>query len=159
MSDDVAAPNEFEPPEGYTPLEWRRGFARQIAPLYRRQYNGAFTMGFRVEEHHTNGMTNAHGGMLMTFADMAWGHIVSVETSSYWVTVRLTCDFLSSAHLGDWVEGGGEVLSRTDDLFVVRGRVWCADRTLITGTGIFKPIQRREPRPGEKAFAHARTTP
>jgi acyl-coenzyme A thioesterase PaaI-like protein len=42
-------------------------------------------------------MTNAHGGMLMSFADMAWGHVVSVETSSYWVTVRLTLDFLSSA--------------------------------------------------------------
>lgn len=152
MSDDVAAPNEFEPPEGYVPLEWRRGFARQIAPLYRRQHNGAFTMGFRVEEHHTNGMSNAHGGMLMTFADMAWGHIVSVETSSYWVTVRLTCDFLSSAHLGEWVEGGGEVLSRADDLFVVRGRVWCGERVLITGTGVFKPIQRRDPRPGERAY-------
>ena len=152
MSDDVAAPTEFEPPPGYTPLEWRRGFARQIAPLYRRAQNSAFTMGFRVEEHHTNGMTNAHGGMLMTFADMAWGHIVSVETSSYWVTVRLTCDFLSSAHLGEWVEGGGEVLSTADDLYVVRGRVWCGERTLITGTGLFKPIQRRDPRPGEKAF-------
>jgi acyl-coenzyme A thioesterase PaaI-like protein len=152
MSDDVAAPAEFEPPPGYTPLEWRRGFARQISPLYRRAHNGAFTMGFRVEEHHTNGMSNAHGGMLMTFADMAWGHVVSVETSSYWVTVRLTCDFLSSAHLGEWIEGGGEVLSTADDLYVVRGRVWCGDRALITGTGLFKPIQRRDPRPGEKAF-------
>ncbi len=153
MSDDIAAPAEFEPPPGYTPLEWRRGFARQIAPLYRRPGNGSFTMGFRVEEHHTNGMTNAHGGMLMTFADMAWGHVVSVETSSYWVTVRLTCDFLSSAHLGDWVEGAGQVLSTEDDLYVVRGRVWCGERTLITGSGVFKPIQRRDPRPGERAFA------
>jgi acyl-coenzyme A thioesterase PaaI-like protein len=152
MSDDVAAPNEFEPPGGYLPLEWRRGFARQIAPLYRRQHNGAFTMGFRVEEHHTNGMSNAHGGMLMTFADMAWGHVVSVETSSYWVTVRLTCDFLSSAHLGEWIEGGGDVLSRADDLFVVRGRVWCGERVLIAGTGVFRPIQRRDPRPGERAY-------
>ncbi|MBS0384442.1 MAG: PaaI family thioesterase [Proteobacteria bacterium] len=152
MSDDVAAPAEFEPPPGYTPLEWRRGFARQISPLYRRGQNGAFTMGFRVEEHHTNGMSNAHGGMLMTFADMSWGHTVSVETSSYWVTVRLTCDFLSSAHLGDWVEGGGEVLSTADDLYVIRGRVWCGDRTLITGSGVFKPVQRRDPRPGERAF-------
>ena len=128
---------------------------RQIGPLYRRVSNGSYTMGFRVEEHHTNGMTNAHGGMLMTFADMAWGHIVSVETSSYWVTVRLTVDFLSSARLGDWVEGGGEVLSTEDSLYVVRGRVWSGDRTLITGTGVFKPIQRREPRPRRQAAAAA----
>lgn len=155
MSDDVAAPAQFEIPEGYSALDWRRGFVRQIGPLYRRAVNGAFTMGFRVEDHHTNGMKNAHGGMLMSFADMAWGHIVSVETSSYWVTVRLTLDFLSSAHLGDWVEGGGEVLSTADGLYVVRGKIWAADRMLITGTGVFKPIQPREPRPGEKAFAGA----
>ncbi|MBC7767578.1 MAG: PaaI family thioesterase [Phycisphaerales bacterium] len=153
MSDDVAAPAAFDIPEGYAALDWRRGFGRQIGPLYRRAAGEAYTMGFRVEDHHTNGMQNAHGGMLMSFADMAWGHIVSVETSSYWVTVRLTIDFLSSARLGDWVEGAGEVLSREDDLYIVRGRIWSGDRTLLTGSGMFKPIQRREPRPGEKAYA------
>ena len=156
MSDDVAAP-EFAIPEGYTPLDWRRGFGRQIGPLYRRQSAAGNSMGFRVEEHHTNGLMNAHGGMLMTFADMAWGSVVSIETSSYWVTVRLVCDFLSSAKLGQWVEGGGDVLSRDDDLFVVRGRVWSGDRLLLSGTGVFKPLQKRAPRPGEKAYREAAT--
>lgn len=155
MSDDLSAPAEFEVPEGFTLLNWRRGFGRQIGPLYRKIENGASIMGFRVEEHHANGMSNAHGGMLMSFADMAWGQVVSIETSSYWVTVRLTLDFLSSAHLNDWVEGAGEVISREDSLFVVRGRLWSGDRTLVTGTGIFKPIARREPRPGELAFSAA----
>jgi acyl-coenzyme A thioesterase PaaI-like protein len=157
MSDDIAAPQQFDVPEGYVALDWRRGFVRQIGPLYRRAGSGGYTMGFRVEDQHTNGMKNAHGGMLMSFADMAWGHVVSVETSSYWVTVRLTLDFLSSAHLGDWVEGASEVLSTEDGLYVVRGRIWSGDRTLITGTGVFKPIQRRDPRPGEKAFQATNT--
>lgn len=151
MSDDVAAPAQFEAPEGYELIDWSRGFGRQIGPLYRRSV-GDRAMAFRVEDHHTNGMRNAHGGMLMTFADMAWGHIVSVETSSYWVTVRLSCDFLSSAHLGDWVEGAGETLSSEDGLYQVRGRVWCGERTLISGMGVFKALRPRPPRPGEKAF-------
>ena len=154
MSDDVAAP-EIAIPSGYTPLDWRRGFGRLIGPLYRCSGPAGSTMAFRVEEHHTNGKSNAHGGMLMTFADMAWGSAVSFELSSYWVTIRLTCDFLSSAHLGDWVEGGGDVLSRDDNVFVVRGRVWAGDRTLVTGTGLFKPLEAREPRPGEKAYRKA----
>lgn len=153
MSDDLAAPAEFEIPEGYVALDWRRGFTHQIGPLYRRHYEKTYSMAFRVEPQHTNGMANAHGGMLMSFADMAWGHIVSVETSSYWVTVRLTFDFLSSARLGEWIEGASEVLSIEDDLFIVRGRVWCGDRLLVSGTGVFKPIQKRDPRPGEKAYA------
>ncbi|HVK81691.1 MAG TPA: PaaI family thioesterase [Verrucomicrobiae bacterium] len=153
MSDDLAPPPSLEVPDGYLALDLRRGFPREIGPLYRSERNGLFTMGFRVEERHTNGMKNAHGGMLMSFADMAWGHIVSVESSSYWVTVRLVIDFLSSAHIGDWVEGGAELLSYEDDLYVVRGRVWVGERTLMTGTGVFKPIARRDPRPGEKAYA------
>ncbi|MES1156880.1 MAG: PaaI family thioesterase [Alphaproteobacteria bacterium] len=152
MSDDVAAPAEFEIPPGYAVLDWRRGFARQIGPLYRRIEDGASGMAFRVEEHHTNGMLNAHGGMLMTFADMAWGHIVSIETSTYWVTVRLACDFLASAHVGDWVEGGGEVLSVEEGVYVVRGRIWAGERTLIVGTGIYKSLAPRPARPGEKAY-------
>lgn len=151
MSDDVPAPLEI--PEGYAALDWRRGFGRQVGPLYRRQDGARSCLAFRVEEHHTNGMRNAHGGMLMTFADMAWGHVVSVELSSYWVTVRLTCDFLSGAHLGDWVEASGETLSSDNGLYVVRGRVWRGDDTLMTGNGVFKAIKRREARPGEKAYA------
>lgn len=140
-------------PEGYAPFDWRRGFLGHIGPLYRRSAGGRSSMAFRVEPHHTNGMENAHGGMLLSFADMAWGHIVSIERSAYWVTVRLTCDFLSSAHLGEWVEGEGELLETgDDDLFVVRGRIWTGERTLVTGVGIFKPIKARAPRPGEKAY-------
>jgi acyl-coenzyme A thioesterase PaaI-like protein len=155
MSDDVSAPAEFEIPEGYLPLDGRGGFVRQIGPLYRRQDAAGASMGFRVEAHHVNGLSNAHGGMLMTFADMAWGHVVSVETSSYWVTVRLVCDFLSSAALGDWIEGGGEVLSTEGGLYIVRGKIWSGEGVLMTGTGIFKPLEARPPRPGEKAYAQS----
>jgi acyl-coenzyme A thioesterase PaaI-like protein len=150
MSDDAEPPHQLDVPAGYDAFRFRRGFASHIGPLYRRHSDSA--MGFRVEAHHTNGMSNAHGGMLMSFADMAWGHMVSVETSSYWVTVRLSCDFLSGAKLGDWVEGNAELLSRDGDLFVTRGRIWVGDKTLMTGQGIFKALDKRAPMPGEKAY-------
>lgn len=143
MSDELTEHQSFTPPEGYQLLNWRRGFGRQIGPLYERLEGGGYTRAFLVEEHHTNGMRNAHGGMLMTFADMAWGHAVSVERSHWWVTVRLTCDFLSGAKLGDWVEGTGEVIGETDFVFTVRGRIWTGERTLMTGTGVFKAIEQR----------------
>lgn len=154
MSDDVAEASHAPVPEGYAPLPWSRGFGRAIGPLYRRaDADGRSTLGLRIAEHHTNGMDNAHGGMLMTLADMGWGNAVSVERSSFWVTIRLTCDFLSAARLGDWIEAGGEVLHVEGDTFSVRGRVWAGERLLMTGVGLFKAISPREPRPGEKAFA------
>ena len=153
MSDDLTDAQTAAIPEGFSQLNWSRGFGRQIGPLFeKREGPGEARLGFRVEEHHTNGLGNCHGGMLMSFADMAWGRIISPRKSYSWVTVRLMCDFLSGAKLGDWVEGEGELIGEEDMLFTVRGRIWAGDRTLITGTGVFKALSPRKPRPGELAF-------
>jgi acyl-coenzyme A thioesterase PaaI-like protein len=153
MSDDVMGENGREIPPGFVNVDWTRGFGRQVGPLFRKDEGGRRIMGLFVEEHHTNGMMNAHGGLLMTLADMAWGNVVSMERSSFWVTVRLTCDFLSGAASGEWIEAGGELISGSDDLYVVQGRVWCGARQLMSGMGVFKTLKAREPRPGEKAFS------
>jgi acyl-coenzyme A thioesterase PaaI-like protein len=152
MSDDVMGDGSRAIPEGFANVDWTRGFGRQVGPLFRKDEGGRCVMGLFVEDHHTNGMMNAHGGVLMTLADMAWGNVVSMERSSFWVTVRLTCDFLAGAAAGDWIEAGGELVSGADDLYVVRGRVWSGERQLVSGTGVFKTVKPREPRPGEKAF-------
>ncbi len=143
MSDDLTANQTSEVPAGFEVLPWHRGFGRQVGPLYdKRLPGGGYIRAFRVEEHHTNGMMNAHGGMLMTFADMAWGHVVDAGPDHWWVTVRLVCDFVSGARHGDWVEGTGEVVGVQGDLHTVRGRIWCGERTLMTGTGTFKLLKR-----------------
>ena len=46
----------------------------------------------------------------------------------------------------------GELIGEEDLLFTVRGRIWAGDRTLITGTGVFKALSPRKPRPGELAY-------
>lgn len=148
MSDDLTKNQTFDVPGGYTPLPWHRGFGRQVGPLYQLigDDNLIISRAFRVEEHHTNGMMNAHGGMLMTFADMAWGTAVETDDNTWWVTIRLVCDFLSGAKHGEWIEGTGEVISKEPDgIHTVRGRIWCGDRTLMTGTGVFKVIEQRDP--------------
>ena len=152
MSDDVMGETPRPTPAGFVNVDWTRGFGRQVGPLFRKDEDGRRVMGLYVEDHHTNGMQNAHGGLLMTLADMAWGNVVSMERSVFWVTVRLTCDFLASASSGEWLEAGGELVSDDDGLYIVRGRVWSAQKTLVSGTGVFKSIRPREPRPGEKAF-------
>lgn len=152
MSDSLPFNTRTDLPPGYHVMNWTRGFGRSIGPLYEKYENGCYTRAFLVEEHHTNGMQNAHGGMLMSFADMAFGHAVSFEASHWWVTVRLMCDFVSGAHLGDWVEGTGEIVGCEDSLYTVRGRIWVGERTVMTGVGVFKAIKPRDPRPGERAF-------
>ena len=143
MSDDLTENQTSDIPDGFTVLPWHRGFGRQVGPLYEKIHDdGTYIRAFRVEEHHTNGMNNAHGGMLMTFADMAWGHVVDAGPDHWWVTIRLVCDFLSGANHGDWVEGTGEIVGRQGDIYTVRGRIWAGKRTLMTGTGTFKVLRR-----------------
>lgn len=144
MSDDLTQNQIHNVPEGFQVLPWHRGFGRQIGPLFEKRAKGCVTRAFRVGEHHTNGMMNAHGGMLMTFADLAWGAAVDKDDDTWWVTVRLVCDFLSGARHGSWVQGRGRVISTVDGVHTVDGRIWSNDQTLLTGTGIFKIIRRRD---------------
>ena len=151
MSDDLTEAQTAVIPAGFSTLNWTRGFGRQIGPLYENHLPETKTvLGFRVEEYHTNGMANCHGGMLMSFADMAWGRVISNQREIGWVTVRLTTDFLSGAHMGEWIEGASEIIAEQDDVFTVRGRIWCGDRTLITGTGVYKGIRSISRKPGER---------
>ncbi len=148
MTDDLLEESTFDIPPGFTQMNWVRGFGRQMGPLYEKiAENGEYVRAFYVAEHHTNGMGNAHGGMLMAFADVAFGHCVSIRCPDrYWVTVRLLTDFVSAARKGDWVEGTGEVVGAEDDLLSVRGRIWCGGRTIMTGTGVFKVLGERSRR-------------
>ncbi len=147
MTDDLLEENQLQVPEGYTRMEWFQGFGRQIGPLYQRDPgDGSYTRAFPVCEHHTNGMGNCHGGMLMAFADMAFGHAVSLHANRYWVTVRLLTDFVSGAKKGEWVEGTAEITGESDGFYNVKGRIWVGDRTIMTGTALFKGMGERPKR-------------
>jgi acyl-CoA thioesterase FadM len=79
---------------------------------------------------------------------MAWGRVISNQREIGWLTVRLTCDFLSGAQMGDWVEGTSEIIAEADDIFTVRGKVWCGDRLITTGTGVYKGVRSIVRKPG-----------
>ncbi len=148
MTDDLLDEKLPEIPAGYVQMNWTQGFGRQIGPLYERIVDeNDYTRAFLVGEHHTNGMKNCHGGMLMAFADMAFGHAISLKVRRFWVTVRLLTDFISSAKIGDFVEGTGEIVGEEDDLFTVRGRIWVGDATIMTGTAVFKALGPRPEKP------------
>jgi acyl-coenzyme A thioesterase PaaI-like protein len=64
-------------------------------------------MAFRVEARHVNPARIAHGGMLLTVADMTLtlGTYVIAGVNAFLPTVHMDCEFLAPARLGDWVEG------------------------------------------------------
>jgi acyl-coenzyme A thioesterase PaaI-like protein len=52
-------------------------------------------------------------------------------------TVSLTVDFLSSAMLGEWVEGSAELIRATRTLAFAQGTARVGDRIVIRMNGIF----------------------
>jgi acyl-coenzyme A thioesterase PaaI-like protein len=142
---DVRTETAPQVPEGYsTRSTMSHGFEASIGPLYvRRGGPGPNALGFRIEKRHVNGRDACHGGMLVTLADMAWGQQLYGLYDAGWATVRLTTDFLSNASIGAWVEASSEVLRRDGDLWTVRGRIWSGERTLMTGTAIYKGLNRQ----------------
>ena len=120
------------------------GFNRFVGPFYRlaETENGAVKrFAFVVAQHHMNAAGSVHGGMLMTFADMAMGHTARIETSSHGAsTVSLNCDFVGPGHLHDVVEARVRVTRRTRTVVFLSCEIAAETRQLLVATGLWKLV-------------------
>ena len=95
-------------PNGFRPMgELRTSpFLDRIGPFYFRRQDHALTLGVRVGEIHANARGTAHGGLLLTLADVALGYQLafSQDPPAAATTTSISADFLGAASLGDWVE-------------------------------------------------------
>ena len=92
-------PPEFEPLAASP-------FSERVGPLYLSDRDPLPIVGARVEPHHANRAGRAHGGLLMTIADIALiraarEHVPAGTTLS---TADLHIAFLDALSPGDWVE-------------------------------------------------------
>lgn len=93
-------------PEGFGPLFRTSPFLEANGPFYQRMEGKSLILGIRIMEKHANARGLAHGGLLMTLADIALGYnaAISQDPPMSLITTNLSADFASSAKLGDWVE-------------------------------------------------------
>ena len=98
-------------------------------PLYSRNTGTAIHIGLWLAEPHTNSRGLAHGGLITALADNAMGLSCGLgrENAAGLVTVGLAVDFLSSAHIGQWLEVHPEV--------VKAGSTLCFAQCLVTADG------------------------
>ncbi len=105
-------------PPGFTPLFRTSPFLEVVGPFYQRTEKDRLVIGVRIAAHHTNTCGSAHGGLLVTMADIALGYNAAflggekspgAVPTSLLTTVNLSIDFVGSARLGDWVEARVDV--------------------------------------------------
>jgi acyl-coenzyme A thioesterase PaaI-like protein len=65
------------------------------------------------------------------------------------VTVSLTCQFVTAARPGNWIEAWAEIVHRAGSLIFIRGTLMSEGIPVMTGNGIWKQV--REPAQSEQA--------
>lgn len=95
-----------EVPPGFEPLFRTSPFLETLGPFFYRRTENAFVIGLRVEDKHTNARGTAHGGLLLTLADIALGYTAafSADPPLSLTTANISADFAGHAQVGDWVE-------------------------------------------------------
>ena len=98
---------DAKPPPGFEPLFRTSPFLETIGPVFcRRDPQRGLVVGLRIAEKHANARGIAHGGLLVTLADIALGYHMafSEDPPAGLITASLTADFAGAAKVGDWVE-------------------------------------------------------
>ena len=99
------------PPTGFEPLFRTSPFLETVGPFFYRNEPGGFVIGVRVLPKHLNARGSAHGGLLLTLADVALGYraALSQDPPAALTTASLCADFAGAPKLGDWLEAHVEV--------------------------------------------------
>ena len=132
----------LQAPPGYQSFNFPVGgpFIAANGPLLHRRDGKQFLLGMRVEKQHCNPMDVCHGGMLMSFVDMAMpmGAIYQEDIHRFMPTISLTTDFLAPVPLGAWLEARTDVLRVTRSLVFAQCVVMADEVLAVRASGVFK---------------------
>lgn len=92
-------------PEHFEPLS-TSPFSERIGPLYVSRRDSVPVIGVRIEPHHANRLGRAHGGLLMTVADVTLSRAVRehLPRGATMATADLHIAFLDALAQEDWLE-------------------------------------------------------
>ena len=118
------------------------GFNLYVGPLYRLPDSDGGALkrfAFIAAEKHMNGAGSVHGGMLMSFMDVAMSRTSRlISGAPACSTVSLTCDFVGPGRLGELIEARVTVTRQTRTMVFLSGELVTGGRTLLVGTGLWK---------------------
>lgn len=118
----------------------RGGFNAFAGPFWRLPPEGDIRrFALHVEAKHMNGSGSLHGGVLMTFADIAMSQVARAVTGAPGCnTVSLTCDFVGPGKLADVIEARVRVIRQTRTLVFLSADIAAGERILAVATGLWK---------------------
>jgi acyl-coenzyme A thioesterase 13 len=127
-------------PAGFARLPVGDDFVNLIGPLYFKVDGERLRVGLPLETRHGNPMGWAHGGLLVTVADMVMGVGSGHATGIRWPhpTVSLSTEFVRGAKLGQWLEGTARIARRTINFCFATCDLMCGGEIVLIASGVFK---------------------
>lgn len=131
-------------PEGYVATRLSDPFEIHVGPIFEKGEKGSKSFALKVDPRHVNMRGVVHGGMLLTFADAAFGQAAWDATErAPSVTLEMQAQFLRSAALGDLIEVRPELTRKTRALLFIRGDFRVGDETVFTLSSVWKLLGER----------------
>jgi uncharacterized protein (TIGR00369 family) len=126
-------------PEGFDLLNRTSPLVVLLGPFYARGEGDNLVVGLRVAEKHTNARGFAHGGVLLTLADVALGYAAegSVDPPARLITVSISADFAGSAELGDWVEARVDIQRVGKRMAFANAYLHVGERRIVRASAVF----------------------
>lgn len=115
-------------------------FNATAGPYWVRGDETGRTAGLLSDEGHGNGhVGTVHGGVLMTFADIALGiGVVDAANTRDCVTLQLQMQFVAATKIGSFLTCRPELVRRTSQIVFMRGLIMAGDRTVASADGMWK---------------------
>ncbi len=126
-------------PEGFAPLFRSSPFLDANGPFYYRKEGEDLIIALRIAEKHTNARGMAHGGLLVTLADIALGYNIAhrEEPPVAFLTANLCADFAGSAKLGDWVEAHVDIQKSGSRLAFANAYLLVDGQRILRASAVF----------------------
>ena len=139
MSDSAMTPDSLRA-AGWKPIE-SGGFNQAAGPFWMR--TDPVEVGLIVEPRHCNShVGTVHGGVLMTFADIALGCALTQHMGhSGCFTVSLQTQFVTVARVGEFIRCQAEIVRAGNSMVFLRGLLQVGDRVVATADGVWKLIK------------------
>lgn len=134
---DTVHPSDV--PAGFEPLFRSSPFLDLVGPFYSKRQDEGFVVGARVREVHANARGSAHGGLLLTLADIALGYgtAFSHDPPAALTTINISADFAGSARMGEWVEAHVDVQRLGERVAFANAYLMANQQRIARVSGIF----------------------
>jgi acyl-coenzyme A thioesterase PaaI-like protein len=129
-------------PAGFEPLFRTSPYTEAIGPLYCLKGSQPLVLGVRILEKHVNARGLAHGGLLLTMADIALGYAMAFreDPPASLITASLSADFAGSARIGDWVEAHVDIQKSGSHLAFANAYLIVGGERILRASAVFTRV-------------------